>query len=48
VLFPYPASITTIPGRYPLSKLRSINPKASSGFFLNSMSFFPWGKELAC
>jgi hypothetical protein len=48
VLLPYPASIRTIPGRYPLSKLRSIKAKASSGFFLNSMSFFPPGKELAC
>ena len=28
--------------------LRSIKAKANSGFFLNSRSFFPWGKELAC
>ncbi len=47
VLFPYPASISTIAGWYPLAKLWSIKSMAISGFFLNSGSAFPLGNESA-
>ena len=47
VLFPYPASISTIPGRSPLAKLRSTKLKANWGFFWNSLSCFPKGKDWA-
>jgi hypothetical protein len=47
VLLTYPASIKTIFGRYLRFKLRSINSSLSSGFFLNSSSSFPDGREEA-
>ena len=45
VLLPYPTSLSTIPGRYPHSKVRLISSNAISGFFLNSGSAFPCGNE---